>query len=182
MGTIHGSTTKDVFERVVYDLGIPPSSFKATDAIAVAAPIRSKGGVRRVRRLTQISEVGETWEENPLAEGGFTDLVFYNAEEDDLGYSPALEEGGSPLLESIARRWSMGVDELLENLEVRSKIQETLVETASSLEKPELFGPEFVVNSNLTFHRLLEEELRDGEVDYSRLFSRWRSWLNGASE
>lgn len=26
MGTIHGSSTKDVFERLVYDLGIPPSS------------------------------------------------------------------------------------------------------------------------------------------------------------
>ncbi|KXB01325.1 hypothetical protein AKJ43_03460 [candidate division MSBL1 archaeon SCGC-AAA261D19] len=44
MGTIHGSSTKDVFERVVYDLGIPSSSFKATDLIVVASPIRPKGG------------------------------------------------------------------------------------------------------------------------------------------
>ena len=39
MGTIHGSTTRDVYERVVYDIGVPATSFKAVDAVIIAAPV-----------------------------------------------------------------------------------------------------------------------------------------------
>ena len=60
MGTIHGSTTRDVYERVVYDIGVPSTSFKAVDAVVIAAPIRVEGGVERKRRVVQISEITKT--------------------------------------------------------------------------------------------------------------------------
>ncbi len=177
MGTIHGSSTKDVFERVVYDLGIPPSSFKATDVIAVASPIRKTGSVNRIRRLTQVTEVGESWKEDPLAEDGFTDLLAYDSDEDELRTTPALENGESTILESISRKWSMDIQEVQKNFEVRSRIHGTVAEKASQ-GRPELLEAEKVVDSNLAFHRFLEEELRTQEVDYDKVFTRWKEWFS----
>lgn len=176
MGTIHGSSTEDVFERVVYDLGIPASSFKATDVIVVASPIREKGSIDRVRRLVQISEVGRDWEENPIAEDGFTDLMNYDAEEDKLKISTAVEKGESSLLNSIAENWAMSEEEVIKNLEVRSEIQKTLAEQCSS-KGSELLEAENVLKSNLVFHRLLESELGSGNVDYDELYLRWEEEL-----
>lgn len=177
MGTIHGSTTEDVYERVVYDLEIPPSSFKATDAIAVAAPIREKGSINRIRRLTQISEVGEDWKEDAIEEDGFTDLMSYEPKDDRLEARPALEKSESVLLKTIAKKWSMKIQEVKKNLGVRSKIHETLTKAASSAEKPELLEASAVVKSNLAFHRFLEEEFQENQVNYNRLYSRWEDWL-----
>lgn len=39
MGTIHGATTRDVFERIVHDIGVTPTSFKATDIVIILAPM-----------------------------------------------------------------------------------------------------------------------------------------------
>lgn len=179
MGTIHGSSTKDVFERVVYDLDIPPSSFKATDAIVVASPIRTSGSTKRIRRLIQVSEVGKSWKEDPVSEDGFTDLMVYDSDDDIVKTTSALDNGDSHLLRSIARKWSMSVREVQKNFETRSRINEKLVEKASE-EKSEFLEAGNVVESNLAFHRLLEDELRSGEVDYERLYDRWNGWLREA--
>src|SRR3989344_4293763 len=40
-GTIHGDSPYGVFDRVVNDLKVPRTSFKATDIIIVANPIKS---------------------------------------------------------------------------------------------------------------------------------------------
>ena len=177
MGTIHGSTAKDVFERVVYDLGIPPSSFKATDAIVVTTPIRIGGSINRVRRLTQITEVRKEWRTDPTEEKGFIDLMTYDPPQDKLVPTPILQKGRSCLIKTIARKWSVSPSEILRNLQLRAKIQENLVKTTLELKKPELLEAEFVVQSNLTFHRLLEEELKNGKVRYDRIFKTWRGWL-----
>lgn len=182
MGTIHGSSTKDVFERVVYDLGIPPSSFKATDVIAVATPTRPKGSIHRTRRLTQISEVNKSWKENPVNEEGFTELATYDSQSEELEIGSALENEESTLLKSIARKWSMEFSEVKENLDVRSRIQRALVKTAKSTGKMELLEAENVVESNLNFHRFLEKALQNDFVDYDRIFSKWKSWLEETSK
>lgn len=175
LGTIHGSTTKDVYERVVYDLDIPPSSFKATDAIAVASPIRRKGGSERIRRLTQVSEVRKDWKDDPLSENGFADLLDYSPKGDELERTETLELNRSRLLNSIAESWSMETSEIKKNLKVRRQIQETLAEHGSS--KETLLKAENVVKSNLAFHRILEGELGETEIDYERIFKRWKGWL-----
>jgi type IV secretory pathway ATPase VirB11/archaellum biosynthesis ATPase len=166
MGTIHGSTAKDVFERVVYDLEIPPSSFKATDAIIVAAPIRLGGSISRARRLTQITEVRKGWRSDPFNENGFVDLMTYDPSREKLAPTSILLQERSHLIKAIARKWSVKPPKVLRNLQLRAKIQENLVKAASRLGKPELLEAEFVVQSNLTFHRLLEEELKNKKVGY----------------
>ena len=74
-GTIHGASPYSIFDRVVNDLGVPRTSFKATDVIVVANPVRSADGLHRWRRVTQITEVRKHWEQDPLTENGFVDLT-----------------------------------------------------------------------------------------------------------
>ena len=176
MGTIHGATTRDVFDRVVYDLNIPPTSFKATDAIVVSAPIRSSGSASRTRRVVQITEIGKDWKDDPINEGGFIDLMKYDAIKDKLEQTPYLAK--SQLIANIAKKWGTKPVEIIKNLELRTKIHKTLAETAVNTKNQKLLEAEFVARSNNMLHALLEEELdRKRTVDYGKIFEDWRRWL-----
>jgi type IV secretory pathway ATPase VirB11/archaellum biosynthesis ATPase len=181
MGTIHGATARDVFERVVYDLGIPPSSFKATDAIVVAASLRSRGSIARTRRVVQVTEVRKDWREDPMNEEGFEDLMRYDLWGDELEPTQALTGLKSQLIEGIARKWGTKPKEVLRNLELRAEVQGTLVETATRLRKPKLLEAEFSVRSNLVLHALLEEQLRRKRIDYRDILRSWREWLTNST-
>lgn len=176
MGTIHGATARDVFERVVHDLGVHPSSFKATDVIAVAAPIRLKGGMSRMRKLLQITETRKDWRTDPIIENGFSDLMYYNYKSGELVPGLALR-GSSGLLKGIARKWGTSVQDVMLNIEFRANVQETLVETAERLGRPEILEADFTVRSNLAWHGLLDAGLKKGDVDYKELHKEWRKWL-----
>jgi type IV secretory pathway ATPase VirB11/archaellum biosynthesis ATPase len=178
MGTIHGATARDVFERVVHDLGIPPSSFKATDVIVVVAPIRLRGGVARVRRLVQITEVGKGWRRDPVIERGFTDLFRYDYGCDELKSASALQESG--LIHGIARKWATSAKEVLRNLELRAEIHRALVKGAKEFGRPEILEAEFVVESNLTWRGLFERELNKRTMNYRRIYRSWRKWLESS--
>ena len=43
IGTIHGASTNAVYERIVHTLGVPPASFRATDAVIVCSNTRIAG-------------------------------------------------------------------------------------------------------------------------------------------
>jgi flagellar protein FlaI len=55
LGTIHGDGADEVYERVVSDLGVEPSSFGATDLVVTVQAYRTTDG--RKRRLAKIEEV-----------------------------------------------------------------------------------------------------------------------------
>ncbi|MFC7237516.1 ATPase, T2SS/T4P/T4SS family [Saliphagus sp. GCM10025317] len=55
LGTIHGDGAADVYERVVSDLGVEPSSFAATDLVVTVQAYRTPSGKRR--RLARVEEV-----------------------------------------------------------------------------------------------------------------------------
>ena len=55
LGTIHGDGAEEVKERVVADLGVPPTSFAATDLVVTIQAHRTETG--RERRLGRIEEV-----------------------------------------------------------------------------------------------------------------------------
>lgn len=168
MGTIHGATALDVFERVVHDLGIPPSSFGATEAVVAASLIRPRGGVHRVRRVAQVAEVRGGQE--------FEDLMAYDPSTDELEITPELSER-SRLIQRVARKWGTKPKEVLRNLELRARVFEELVKTAAELKAPHLLEAGFTVRSNLTLHELLEGELRRGKLNHHGVFESWRGWL-----
>ncbi|MEM4242478.1 MAG: type II/IV secretion system ATPase subunit [Candidatus Woesearchaeota archaeon] len=184
-GTIHGDSPYGVFDRVVNDLGVPRTSFKATDVIIVANPVRSPDGLHRFRRITQITEVRKKWEEDPLRENGFVDLMKYDSKEDALQPSRDLLAGDCDVIKAVAgsvREWAGNWDAVWDNILLRANIKQELVSTADKLKKPELLEASFTVLANDEFHRI-SEQVRDevGALDSKKIFAEWSEWLKRAA-
>lgn len=183
-GTIHGDSPYGVFDRVVNDLGVPRTSFKATDVIIVANPVRSPDGLHRWRRITNITEVRKKWEQDPLTEGGFVDLMRYDSKEDMLQPSKEIMAGDSDVIKAIAgnvREWAGNWNAVWDNILLRANIKQELVTTAQKLKRPELLEANFSVLANDEFHRIsdrIREEV--GALDSKRIFAEWTEWLKRA--
>jgi type IV secretory pathway ATPase VirB11/archaellum biosynthesis ATPase len=180
-GTIHGADPYGVFDRVVNDLKVPRTSFKATDIIVVSNPIRSADGLTKTRRILQITEVRKHWEDDPLREKGFVTLMKYNSKTDTLEPTQDLINGDSETLKSIAsniKEYIGNWDAVWENIVLRAKIKETLVNYSERIEIPELLEAEFVIKSNDAFHQIsndVKEEV--GYPDSKKIFFEWEEWL-----
>ncbi|MBI2144905.1 type II/IV secretion system ATPase subunit [Candidatus Woesearchaeota archaeon] len=183
-GTIHGDSPYGVFDRVVNDLKVPRTSFKATDVVVVANPIRSPDGLHRWRRMTQITEVGKYWEDDPLLEKGFKDLMKYESRNDQLEPTVDLLNGDSDVLKSIAgnvKEWAGSWDAVWDNILLRSQIKEAIVTAAEKSGQDELLEAPFVVLANDEFHRIAEETKEElGAFDNKRIFFEWNEWLKKA--
>ncbi len=176
MGTIHGSSTRDVFERVVFDLNIPPSSFKATDIIAVARPIRERGGVEKVRKLTKIAEVNSDWKENPMEENGFQDLMAFKPKKKTIEPTTCLKENNSDVFEKISKKWNTSEKKVYKNFKTRAKIFDFLVKK-SKKHSSRILMPDFIVKSNTKFHSIMEKHRNKGEIYFDKIFSSWKNWF-----
>ncbi len=180
-GTIHGDSPYGVYDRVVNDLGVPKTSFKATDIIIIANPIRSADGLHRYRRVIQITEVRKHWEEDPIREKGFVDLMKYDAKKDELVPTPVLLDGESEIISAIAsrvREWVGNFDAVWANIELRAKVKARLVEIAEATGRLDLLEADFVVKANDMFH-LISEEVKEelGEAVPEEIYLRWDRWL-----
>ena len=180
-GTIHGDSPYGVFDRVVNDLGVPRTSFKATDIVVVANPVRSADGLHRWRRITQITEVRKHWEQDPLVEKGFVDLMKYDSKKDELQTSEELINGDSEILKAIAgnvKEWAGNWDAVWENILLRANIKQALVEFANKTGNLGLLEADFVIHSNDQFHKI-SEKIREeiGTLDPKRIFFDWNEWL-----
>jgi len=180
-GTIHGDSPYGVFDRVVNDLQVPRTSFKATDIIVVANPIRSADGLHRWRRVTQLTEVRKHWEQDPLLENGFSDLMKYDSRTDQLEPSDDLINGESEILKGVAgnvKEWAGNWDAVWDNILLRTKIKETLVQFSDKAKMPNLLEADFVINSNDQYHKIadkIKEEV--GALDSKRILAEWNQWL-----
>ncbi|MFQ5815251.1 MAG: ATPase, T2SS/T4P/T4SS family [Candidatus Hydrothermarchaeaceae archaeon] len=178
LGTIHGASTESVFDRVVYDIGIPASSFKATDAVVTVAPIRKEGGLRSYRRVLQISEVTKSWpHQNPDSTEVFRDLMRYEHQSDELLPTGFLN-GNSELVGSIARKWNLTYQQALDNIELRSNVKRYMMQKSRHAMKPKLLELENVVLANNVLRMLNEEYISRGLIDYHQLFEDWKKWFD----
>ncbi len=180
-GTIHGDSPYGVFDRVVNDLQVPRTSFKATDVIVVANPVRSADGLHRWRRVTQITEVRKHWEQDPLTENGFVDLMKYDSKKDELEANEDLINGDSEILKAIAgnvKEWAGNWDAVWDNVTLRAKIKEALVDFSNKTNNPDLLEADFVIQSNDHFHKISENVREEiGALDSKRIFFEWNEWL-----
>ena len=180
-GTIHGADPYGVYDRVVNDLGVPKTSFKATDIIVVANPVKSSDGLRSWKRVLQIAEVRKHWEDDPLAERGFVDLMKYDSKKDELVPTPDLINGESEVVKAVAgnvREWAGNWDAIWENILLRSKVKQALVDYANATGKMDVLESEFIVSSNDKFHRLIETVREEvGAIDNKRVFFEWDDWI-----
>ncbi|MFH1332147.1 MAG: type II/IV secretion system ATPase subunit [archaeon] len=180
-GTIHGDSPYGVFDRVVNDLQVPRTSFKATDVIIIANPIKSPDGLHRWRRVMSITEVRKHWEDDPLRERGFVDLMKYNSKTDTLEPTDDLINGDSEVLKAIAgnvKDWVGNWAAVWDNVMLRAKVKEKLVQYSEKMNMPDLLEAEFVILCNDQFHRI-SDEIREetGGIDTKQILNEWEEWL-----
>ncbi|UCD03212.1 MAG: type II/IV secretion system ATPase subunit [Candidatus Aenigmatarchaeota archaeon] len=184
MGTIHGESAYGVFDRVVNDLEVPLTSFKATDIVPICKTLRSADGLHRFRRMTEITEVRKKWEKNPDKEGGFVNLFEYSAKEDTIKPTDTLVNGESETLNRIAshvREWHGDWQSVWENINLRANIKKTIVEMSDKLKNPNLLEAEWVMRSNSHFHIISEAARKEvGSVESKRVYDEWLRWLKAA--
>jgi len=181
-GTIHGASPYGVFDRVVNDLEVPATSFKATDIIAVCNPVRTPDGLHSMRRMMQVSEVRKHWKQDPLEEGGFVDLLNYNVEKDELEPSEDLLNGDSEIIKSVAstvKGWAGNWDAVYDNILLRSKIKKEIVGLSEKTKNENLLESKFSSLSNHYFHKISGEVREEIGLPLSeRVFPLWQKWLN----
>lgn len=137
--------------------------------------------MHRWRRVTQITEVRKHWNKDPADEGGFVDLMKYDAKTDELVPTEDLINGDSDILKSIAsnvKDWAGDWDAVWDNVMVRAKIKQTLLDVAVKTNNMNLIEAEFVIHSNDQFHKIcddVKEEL--GSLDTEKIYFEWNEWF-----
>lgn len=179
-GTIHGASPYGVFDRVVNDLGVPVTSFKATDCIIVANPVKTPDGLKSMKRVVQLAEVRKHWTHDPMEEGGFVDLLKYNVEKDTLEATDELINGDSEIIKAIAagvKGWAGNWDAVYDNILLRAKIKQEIVDLSEKLKRDDILEAEFNSLSNTMFHQFskdVQEEV--GLPSSDKVFSLWQQW------
>lgn len=180
-GTIHGDSAFGLFDRVVNDLKVPPTSFKATDLVVINNSLKSADGLRAFRRTVEITEVRKHWEHDPAKEKGFINLMEYNAKTDQLEPTPTLLAGESELINSIARRvkeWRGEWEAVWNNITLRANVLKTIGDLSIKTNNPELVEAQTVVLSNNMFHIFTEQVKKEtGALDTDEVYKRWLNWF-----
>ena len=181
-GTIHGEDAYSVFDRVVNDLNVPRTSFKATDIIVSVNKIRSPDGLETYRRVTGITEVRKEWEEDPQKEDAFVELMRYDSNKDELVPTDTLLNGESEIINRIAENikgYKNNWDAVWDDIQLRKKMKEAIVEKAEKEDNPEILEAEFVSKCNQRYHILSKKVSEEyGEQDTERIYARWKEWLD----
>jgi hypothetical protein len=193
IGTIHGSSIENVYERIVHTLGVPPASFRATDAVIICSGIRIEGSMKKIKRVSRIAEVSSVRIDNPDPSEVFTNVMNYDASQDCLLAEKALEQGQSELIGRIASKWGISIDKALKNIEIRTRIKEKIA--IGGLRNPLLLEAEAVSQANNMFWLLAdsmsidndsEYKLADGSEpisgdDLELLYRQWETWFENFS-
>lgn len=180
-GTIHGASPYGVFDRLVNDLGVPVTSFKATDLVLVANPIKTADGLHSKKRVVQLAEIRKHWSHDPLEEKGFVDLLRYNVEKDELEPTEELINGESEIVKSVAsgvKGWAGNWDAVYDNILLRGRVKQEIVDAALKSGKPALLEAGFNALSNNVFHLISDKVTREFGLPLSeKVFPAWKKWL-----
>lgn len=180
-GTIHGASPYGVFDRLVNDLGVPVTSFKATDLVLVANPIRTPDGLHSKKRVVQLAEVRKHWTKDPLDEKGFVDLLRYNVDKDELEPTDELINGDSEILKEVGanvKGWAGNWDAIYDNILLRGMIKQEIVNAARKTGKRSLLEAPFTIASNNMFHLLSDKVSKiEGVPTSSKVFPLWKQWF-----
>jgi Flp pilus assembly CpaF family ATPase len=182
IGTIHGASTQAVFERIVNSLGVPVASFRATEAVVVCQNVRLSGSMGKKKRVMQIAEVtGGEWGEHPDAGDIFNDIMTFDASRDKIVETDLLDKGKSELVNKIAHKWGLNINEVSPNIKMRAMIKETIANVG--IEHPKFVEADMVCKANNMFWYYMERQKEEnGKINYSEVYSRWSEWYGGFVE
>jgi type IV secretory pathway ATPase VirB11/archaellum biosynthesis ATPase len=174
MGTIHGASCRDVLERVVNDIGVPPASFKATDAVVVCSTVRPGGASLRERRVTEIAEIVKTdWGDG--ADGAFDDLLQYEASADLLLAGDRIDTGRSEALKNIAGRWGISIREVCAAAVVRGLMIGKIADAGR--ERPQVMEAGLYARYANRFRVACHDSRRRGRTDFEGAGIAWEGWF-----
>jgi type IV secretory pathway ATPase VirB11/archaellum biosynthesis ATPase len=181
LGTIHGRSPRDVFERVVYDLGIPSTSFKATDAIVVTQRLPMG------RRVTEIAELNKDVDIEKLGSGLeasrlFSSLMKYNNEKDALEFSSEYNPGESQVLNLIADRRGITPMQVWKDVLARARMYEKMIAEYKETGIHEVLELKASVDANKKYITLIDDQrYKEGgkykNVDYDQAYAKWLKWF-----
>ena len=173
LGTIHGSTPYDTWDRVTNDLKVPSTSFKAVDVVVSIGLRENRKTLLGERYLAAVTEVGKYWSVNPQTEDAFHDLMFV----EEKNESHRLD--GSLLLKKIAAKRNISLNESICELALREKMIESMVYESMNLNKPGMLEIENTVKADNKLIMLLKKQMHSADVmDYDKLFDEWRMWFD----
>lgn len=178
-GTIHADSPYGVYDRVVNDIGVPKTSFKAIDIIVITNPVIS--GLKKYKRILRITEVRKEWDEDPLKEGAFVDLMVYNSKTDQLEITDDLVNGNSEIMKRMAGRvkeFAGDWDAVWRNIELRASCKQALVDLFKESGDESILEAEFVVKANDIFN-LISDKIKDkyGKLDNEKILFEYKDWL-----
>ncbi len=165
LGTIHGSSPYDTWDRVTNDLGVPATSFKAVDVIVCLRYREVGADSGKARRVMQITEVGKKWDLQPEKEGAFHDLMCFNehTNKEEFFYKD------SELMKGICMRKGITMAELEEIISIREKIMNDIIKASAGFE--DIIEVSHIREANkrykLLYHR---QDLKD-------LYPLWAKWF-----
>ncbi len=151
-GTIHAESPYGVYDRVTNDLGVKKTSFKATDVIVMLSLLKTPSTERRERKLIGITELKKEWQEDPLKEKAFLEIIGYSRGK----YQYKLEK--SRVLEKIASHMPsrFSKKDLIKMIKEKEKQIKYIIEL--SKKDPTALSPEKVIKYNSIFISKLEEK------------------------
>ncbi|MCL5009528.1 MAG: Flp pilus assembly complex ATPase component TadA [Candidatus Parvarchaeota archaeon] len=187
MGTIHGEDPYGVFDRVVNDLGVPRTSFKATDLIVSVNKIKSIDRLTEKRRVLSITEVRKDWTDDPKYENGFVDLVRYDIDKDMLVPTSDMLEGNSYIVKEIASKvegWAGNWDAVLDNIQARGEILKMLSDYSDKTGDRDILEAESASEAVDQYYEIvnkLNEEL-GRPPDGKRIIRAFELWLKARKQ
>lgn len=178
-GTIHADSPYGVYDRVVNDIGVPKTSFKAIDIIVTVNPVIS--GLKKYKRILRITEVRKEWDEDPLKEGAFVDLMVYNSKTDELELTDDLINGNSEIIKRMAgkvKEFAGDWDAVWENVQLRADAKKAIVDLFIETKDESLLEAGFVIKANDMFH-LIADRVKDksGKMDAKRILFEYKAWM-----
>jgi type IV secretory pathway ATPase VirB11/archaellum biosynthesis ATPase len=177
MGTIHGENAYSVWDRIVNDLDVPNTSFKATDIIVTCAPIRFKGSIKKDRRLIEITEIGKHWYDDPEREDGLNELIQYDTAKDvQLFLEQNIKK--SEMFPKMAKKRGLKVADIMLDITARAETKQFLVDMKNKQVIPELLEAKYTVPSNDKWLLILEKQREiHGAVDFGEAKEEWQQWV-----
>ncbi len=178
-GTIHADSPYGVYDRVVNDIGVPKTSFKAIDIIIITNPVIS--GLKKYKRILRVTEVRKEWEDDPVKEGGFVDLMVYNPQTDQLEVTDDLRNGNSDILKRMAgriREFAGDWDAIWYNVILRGQCKQSIVDAYLETKDADFLEAEFIIKANDKFH-IISDKVKDrtGKMVNEDILFEYKDWL-----
>ena len=181
LGTIHGNSPMAIFNRVVHDMGISIESFQATNLVIIQGLVRPFGGLTQVRRTDYVSEINLTDKKDALGKPilEIVDLMKYDPALDTIIATDALAT--SEMLKTIATAWGMGIDQILEEVHVRSKMRKFVVdyvrdENRQGRDRVDLLRAGWLLRYNNAYWTEKDACFKEGRA-ISTLYDSWVRWF-----